>query len=241
MLKNITRYQDNYFYYIWKSANIPTTFGKQKSFLELLLENQDPDIQNIFQRQQEFFSAEQEYGLLNRLDTPTSWLLTFAKTPLFAQLYKQLQSEYKIQKIYLAEVYGNFSEKFTAKKTISSPIAHSKTSNVRMLVLDPELPEKKLKILEKKAKQRRHDVETFVEFLYYDKQKNTSVLQVIIHKGIRHQIRAHLSSVGFPIIWDSIYGKQISENTKTKIWKMWEKLQLYCLGMRIGECFFWNQ
>ncbi len=225
----ITRYQDDYFCYIWKPANIPTTFWKEKSFLELLLESENPEIKAVFQRQQEFFWAEQEYGLLNRLDTPTSWLLTFAKTPLFAQNYKDLQAKMQVEKIYLAEVYGNFSEHFGQEKIITSPIAHSKTSNIRMLVLDPELPEKKFKILEKKAKPRRHEVKTFCNFLYYDAEKNTSVLEVTIHKGIRHQIRAHLASIGYPIIWDQIYGKQREQNIKNNA-----KLQLYCLGMRIG-------
>lgn len=220
--EKIVRYEDNYFTYIWKPANIPTTFWKEKSFLEMLLESEDKKIQSFFQRQKEFFWEEEEYGLLNRLDTPTSWLLTFAKTPLFAEQYKILQSENKIEKNYLAEVKWFFPHK---ELIIDYPIAHSKTSWVRMLVLNPDLSEKKLKILEKKSKKRKHYVKTFLELLYYDKEKDISVVKAIIHKGIRHQIRTHLASIGFPIMWDKIYGKKIEKEEKN--------LQLYCLGMEI--------
>jgi hypothetical protein len=34
-----TYYQDAYCYYFWKPAGIPSTFGKQTSFLDCLLEN----------------------------------------------------------------------------------------------------------------------------------------------------------------------------------------------------------
>lgn len=38
--------------------------------------------------------------------------------------------------------------------------------------------------------------------------ENTSILEIILHTGRTHQIRAHLASVGFPIIGDR------------KIWKL---------------------
>ena len=36
---------------------------------------------------------------------------------------------------------------------------------------------------------------------------NTSLLRVQIHTGRTHQIRVHLSSIGFPVLGDPIYGE----------------------------------
>jgi 23S rRNA-/tRNA-specific pseudouridylate synthase len=69
--------------------------------------------------QQELFDRYQEYGLVNRLDNDTSWLLYFAKTPAIKQRYKQVQLEWNIQKYYIADVYGKYSPE---KQKISSPI-----------------------------------------------------------------------------------------------------------------------
>jgi 23S rRNA-/tRNA-specific pseudouridylate synthase len=45
-----------------------------------------------------------------------------------------------------------------------------------------------------------------------DHQKNLSVLQAIPHTGYTHQIRAHISFLGFPILGDSLYNKGLSKS-----------------------------
>jgi 23S rRNA-/tRNA-specific pseudouridylate synthase len=52
-----------------------------------------------------------------------------------------------------------------------------------------------------------------------------TTLLVTISKWIRHQIRAHLSSIWFPIVWEKIYIK--------KAWS--EKLQLFSIWMKFKE------
>jgi 23S rRNA-/tRNA-specific pseudouridylate synthase len=52
-----------------------------------------------------------------------------------------------------------------------------------------------------------------------------TTLLVTISKWIRHQIRAHLSSIWFPIVWEKIYIK--------KAWS--EKLQLFCIWMKFKK------
>lgn len=208
----IAYYQDKYFYYFRKPAGIPSTFGKQKCFIDILRESTDKDIAAIMSWQQEMFSKGEEYGLVNRLDNDTSWLLYFAKTPLIKHKYRQSQADWEIQKYYIADVYGKY---LPERQTISSPIWHHKFSNDRMVViLDPTQTNK---IKWKKL----HYVKTDIEKLYYDEKSNITTLSVKISKWIRHQIRSHLSSIGFPIIWEKIYIK----NKKT------EKLHLFSIGL----------
>jgi 23S rRNA-/tRNA-specific pseudouridylate synthase len=53
---------------------------------------------------------------------------------------------------------------------------------------------------------------------------NQTTLLVKISKWVRHQIRAHLSSVWFPIVWEKIYIKTPSK----------EDLHLYSIGVKIN-------
>jgi 23S rRNA-/tRNA-specific pseudouridylate synthase len=51
-----------------------------------------------------------------------------------------------------------------------------------------------------------HQVTSSVELLHFDDKSQTSIIKVSITKGIRHQIRVHCSAIGYPILWDEIYG-----------------------------------
>lgn len=45
-----------------------------------------------------------------------------------------------------------------------------------------------------------------ISLVEYDKEKDCSVLKVEIETGRKHQIRRHLSSQGFPVVGDRLYG-----------------------------------
>jgi len=212
----LNRYEDKYFYYFRKPYGIPSTYGKEKCFLDCLLVSNDKDIKAIIEWQREFFSDKEEYGLVNRLDNDTTWLLYMAKTPLFKEKYKQAQKDWKIEKFYVADVYWKFPEN---EKIISYPITHHKFSSDRMVVI---LDTKQTGKIDTK---RIQNAKTFVQFLYYDEKTNTSTLLVTISKWVRHQIRAHLSSIWFPIVWEKIYIKSPSK----------EDLHLYSIGVKINS------
>ena len=210
----INRYEDKYFYYFWKPYGIPSTFGQQKSFLDYLIESDDKNIQSIMTWQREFFSEQDEYGLVNRLDNDTTGLLYIAKTPLFKEKYKQAQIDWKIEKYYVADVYGKFPEN---EKIISYSITHHKFSSDRMVVI---LDTKQTGKIDAK---RIQNAVTHVQVLYYDEVLNQTTLLVNISKWVRHQIRAHLSSIWFPIVWEKIYIKKPSS----------ENLHLYSIGVKM--------
>ena len=47
---------------------------------------------------------------------------------------------------------------------------------------------------------------SYAQCLHYDASNNSSLLEVDIETGRKHQIRRHLSGAGYPIIGDRLYG-----------------------------------
>ena len=247
-----TIYSNKDFSLVWKPHTIPSTFGKEESFLDILKNRQqdlqtapltallqektdylpssllsslkeETDIHKRASYQVDTFGQEQEYGLLNRLDNDTSGFLYFAKTKEFYSTFKQLQKESKVTKYYLAQVYGDPSKdkKLVSNKertghegqfTISFPIMHHQSIPEKMLVIQKP---KDVHL----GRWKQHDIKTDVQILHCDQENNISTLLVTIQRGIRHQIRAHLASLGYPIIGDSLYGKLSSE--ELHLWSIW--------------------
>ena len=51
------------------------------------------------------------------------------------------------------------------------------------------------------------EIITEYRVLEEDAVENSSILEIILHTGRTHQIRAHLAHIGLPIIGDGKYGK----------------------------------
>ena len=215
-------YQDKNFYYFWKPAGLASTRWKSVSFLDLMGdEKMDGNVRDIVDSQMEFFWKEKELWLLNRLDWPTTWLLYFAKNPKIYNKFRELQQEWKIDKFYVAEVYGNIQEWVDKNgNIIGYPIMHHRYNDDRMVVIRTE---------ENKAKWKWniHEVQTEICEVDHNEKDNLSTIVVKIHKWIRHQIRAHLSSIGYPICGDNLYCKSKSQS--------FDKLQLFSVGMSADD------
>jgi 23S rRNA-/tRNA-specific pseudouridylate synthase len=219
-LDSFVYYQDKNFYYFWKPAGLASSRWKSVSFLDLMCdEKNNESIKNIVQSQLEFFWKEKELWLLNRLDWPTTGLLYFAKNPKVYNKFRELQKEWKIDKYYVAEVYGNIHQWVEINwKVISYPIMHHRYNGDRMIVIRSEGDKKKWKW-------KLHGVETEICEIEYNEKDKLSTIVVKIHKWIRHQIRAHLSSIGYPICGDKIYCKSKNQS--------FDKLHLFSVGMRV--------
>ncbi|MEF2175852.1 MAG: pseudouridine synthase [Candidatus Absconditabacteria bacterium] len=196
---NNMKYFDGNFYFVWKPQGLPSTFGQNNSFVDGLIKDK-------------FFidNGLSELGLLNRLDNDTGGLLYFALNKDVYNEYKILQSEGRLLKIYIADVHG----KIKSDTVIAFPIMHSKFFQDRMIVI-------KNSNLIFKGRGKKHFVETYLEVLYYDEVKNITTLRVYIEKGIRHQIRSHLQSIGHPVVGDKIYAKYTND----------DKLHLRSIGL----------
>ena len=224
-LNSFVYYQDKNFYYFWKPSGLASTRWKSVSFLDLVCdEKNNESIKNIVQSQLEFFWKEKELWLLNRLDGPTTGLLYFAKNPRVYNKFRELQKEWKIDKFYVAEVYWNIQEWMVKNwNVIDCSIMHHRYNDDRMVVIRSESDKSKWKW-------NMHNVETEICEVEYNEKDNLSIIMVKIHRWIRHQIRAHLSAIWYPICGDNLYCK--SKN------QIFEKLQLFSVGICINDTDF---
>jgi 23S rRNA-/tRNA-specific pseudouridylate synthase len=220
-LDSFVYYQDKDFYYFWKPAGLSSSRWKSVCFLDLMWDEKlNGDILDIVDSQLEFFWKEKEFWLLNRLDGPTTGLLYFAKNPRVYNKFRELQKEWKVDKYYIAEVYGDIQNWIEKNgNVISYPIMHHRYNDDRMVVI-------RLDEDEAKWKWNLHEVETEICEVEYNEKENRSIVLVKIHKWIRHQIRLHLSSIGYPICGDEIYCKSKKHE--------FDKLQLFSVGMKVG-------
>ena len=244
MYSDIMIYVFNDYFLLWKPRGVPSTFWEGKSILDyletpwelgkLLIESTDTKILSTYvdisqytkfedmewfeNNQRTQFSRKQECGLLNRLDNATGGFLYFAKTPQAYTNYRAFQKQGRIQKTYLAFVEWNPSYKDEGKPIdIYFPIMHLASNPEKMIVV-------KWYQDENKWRWKRHKGKTTVELVKYFPEEQKSLVKVTISKWIRHQIRAHLATIGAPIIGDILYNKK-SKKEDLQLWSVWFSME----------------
>ncbi|GAB6887755.1 hypothetical protein JCM13304A_12530 [Desulfothermus okinawensis JCM 13304] len=126
------------------------------------------------------------FFLLNRLDFLTSGILLFGLLENSKSIYLSMQDSGGIEKRYIALVHGYVEKEIIIKNKIN----HCKRKKVKVLDEEDKDSTRHTKIVPKK---------------FFEKQ-NRTLVEAIILKGKRHQIRAHLSYMGHPILGDPLYG-----------------------------------
>ena len=180
-------YENDKFYVVRKPNGIATTFGEQLNFLEIIDRQKEEsqiisDLYNTFAEL--YVDRDNEFGLLNRLDNGTGGCLWFAKNLEIYKEHRQKQKENLIKKTYIANVYGKFEED---KFFVDSPIGHH-YSDLSRMTTDQTVA--------KKIIQCRTDIKV----LSYNSDDDISQIEIVITHGVRHQIRAHLASIGKYIV-----------------------------------------
>lgn len=129
-------------------------------------------------------------GIVHRLDKDTSGAIIVAKNDkAHINLSEQLKN-HEVKKTYLALVRGIIKEN---EATINMPIARSKKDRKKMDV-------------DKDGK------EAITHFKVLGRYKNKyTLLQINLETGRTHQIRVHLSHIGYPIIGDEVYSNGKNE------------------------------
>lgn len=130
-------------------------------------------------------------GIVHRLDRTTSGVVVAAKTnETFAKL-KQLFKERRVEKTYLAYVYGHMEQE---AGRIVAEIARSASPPKKWYAIPTSEDEKRAAITHWKLIKRGSDG-----------GEPYSYIEVHPQTGRTHQIRVHLSSTGHPIVADHLY------------------------------------
>lgn len=124
-------------------------------------------------------------GIVHRLDKDTSGILIVAKNDkAHINLSEQIKA-HQVKKVYIALVRGIVKEN---EATINMPIGRNPKDRKKMAVVKTGKP----------------SVTHFKVIKRYYKE-NCTLLEVKIETGRTHQIRVHLSQIGYPVIGDETY------------------------------------
>lgn len=130
-------------------------------------------------------------GIVHKLDRDTSGVLVIAKTQkVFDELKEQFRN-HKTKKTYIALVEGIVEQN---KFTIDAPLGRGKKDYKQST--NPINPRGELR-----------DAVTDVEVI--SRSSNMTVVKLYPKTGRTHQLRAHMSSIGHPIVGDKAYGSKI--------------------------------
>jgi len=124
-------------------------------------------------------------GLVHRLDRPVSGLVLFARTSKSASRLSEQWRQRSITKIYWALVHGKMR-----------PPSGRLTSYL-------EKKAKRVSLVDGKDKESREAVLSYRTLLV---KRNLSLLEINLHTGRKHQIRAQLGAEACPIVGDVKYG-----------------------------------
>ena len=145
----------------------------------------------------------------HRLDRNTSGIVLYAKNNDVLNILLKKFKNHEIEKFYEAHVVGIPSENH---KIFKDYLFKDRKKN-RVYISNI-------------CKKGYLEIKTEYTVLSINKENNTSILDVKLHTGRTHQIRAHLSFIGHPIVGDGKYG---NNEINKKFGKKVQELKSYRL------------
>ena len=125
-------------------------------------------------------------GIVHRLDKNTSGLMVVSRNEKSQKyLVEQLQ-KHSVSREYSAIVYGHM----VAGGTIDEPIGRDTKDRVKQAVSS-------------------HGKEAVTHYRVIDRYQNHTHIKAILETGRTHQIRVHLSHIGYPLMGDPMYGGKV--------------------------------
>ena len=172
--------------FLFKSFNLDIVYEdsnilvvNKPAELEVVSNNSERTLTNILKEKYSFIEP------CHRLDRNTTGLVIFAKNKEALDIILDKFKNLEIEKHYKCTVYG-ISKK--DKETLTAYLFKDTKKSMVYISLEPKTGYRK--------------IVTSYEVLKRNKNNNTSILDITLHTGRTHQIRAHLAYVGYPIIGD---------------------------------------
>lgn len=128
-------------------------------------------------------------GIVHRLDKDTSGVLIVAKNDKSHINMSEQIKNHEVEKTYIALVKGFVKEN---EATIDMPIGRSTKDRKKMTV-------------------SKNGKNAITHFKVLERFKNYTLLEVKIETGRTHQIRVHLTQIGYPIVGDEVYSNGKNE------------------------------
>lgn len=149
------------------------------------------DHTTIYRFVEKQLQPERPAFIVHRLDKAAHGLIIIAHKKSVASQFSRMFEQHEIEKRYQVKVAGDFSTMIPIEA-------------VRLTISD--------KIESKTAT-------SHVRIVSFDTVENTSMLEVQIETGRKHQIRKHLLGVGFPVVGDRLYaggGYKVDKSAETE-------------------------
>ena len=131
-------------------------------------------------------SGSMRPGIVHRLDKNTSGLMVVAKNDAAQQSLSNQMKARSVLKRYLVLIQGHLSPE---RAIIDAPIGRDPGHRKRMAVVS-----------EGREARTQYRV---IKYL-----NGYTLIEVTLETGRTHQIRVHLSSIGFPVVGDEVYGRK---------------------------------
>lgn len=126
-------------------------------------------------------------GIVHRIDKDTSGLLVVAKNNTAHEKLSEMLKKHDVKRTYVALVDGIIREE---SGKIDAPIGRHPAERKKMAV------------------NTRNGRKAVTHFKVLERFKENTFLELQLETGRTHQIRVHLSYIGYPILGDEVYGRK---------------------------------